>query len=85
MVVVVVDMVVLVVVRIEKICHGFEGYLGGTVGFIGVGALVPKFQFCVVPHRLGLGFCHGGRVMMGGLVTIGGSGGGLVLRVGISV
>ena len=82
-----VDIVVLGVVDLTvKICQGTEGYLGGTVGIMGVGGKVGIFQlFGLVGHRLGLlllGFCHdgvrgggggGGRVLGGGRVRIGGS------------
>jgi len=81
---VVVDIVVLGVVDLTvKICQGTEGYLGGTVGIMGVGGKVGIFQlFGLVGHLLGLGFCHegvrvggggGGRVLGGGLVLMGGS------------
>lgn len=65
-----------------KICQGTEGFLGGTVGIMGVGGKVGLFQLLGrLGHLLGLGFCHegvrggggGGRVRGGGLVRIGGS------------
>lgn len=77
-------MVVVVVVLIEKICQGLDGYLGGTVGIIGVGGLVAKFQLFVVTtagHRSGVCGgcgCGGGCHIGGGLVSGRGSGMGRV-------
>ena len=61
-----------------KICQGTEGYLGGTVGIMGVGGKVGLFQLLgLVGHLLGFWLLGCGRE--GGR---GGGGGGLVFLLG---